>query len=102
LNGIILNVTFIKLVGEKLTERIKLKRVRSSTRKDPLINPKTLRSIGLRASKKARSRAFENGASVTIVQQGIVFRVAPDGQKEAIRTIGNEDFPRIEDDLCLG
>lgn len=83
-------------------DTVKIKRISSSKRKDPLNDINTLNKIGRAATKQARNRAFENGASVTIAIKGSTYRLKPDGSKELVRQKKTADFPRIEDDLCLG
>lgn len=80
----------------------KLKRVRLASRKDPLIDPKKLRSIGVKASTLAKKKAFSQGVSIATVRDGAVVRVSPNGQTEVVKRINRSDFPRLEDDLCLG
>lgn len=79
----------------------KIQRISLSKRKDPLIDLTSLERIAKSATKIARERAFRSGATITIAQQGKVYRVYSDGKKELIRTNKSAElFPRIEDDLC--
>ncbi|AWB66041.1 hypothetical protein C2869_06130 [Saccharobesus litoralis] len=77
-------------------------RIPARSRKDPLTDMSTLAAIGRAATKQARKKAFANGASVTFVDDGVMYRKYPDGKKEVIKELDTKaEFPRIEDDLCL-
>jgi len=81
---------------------VEIKRISPSHRKDPLTDLETLNDIGQAATRVARKRAFSKGVSITIAENGKMYRVHPSGRKELIKRVDvQEDFPRIEDDLCL-
>ena len=83
-------------------QAVEVKRISPSPRKDPLTDLKTLNDIGQAATKISRKKAFSKGVSITIAENGKMYRLHPDGRKELIRRVeGQDDFPRIEDDLCL-
>jgi len=80
----------------------KLKRVRIASRKDPLIDPSNLKSVGIKASKSAKTKAFSRGVSITTVRNGAIVKVDPNGRVEEIKKMDKKPFPKLEDDLCLG
>lgn len=83
------------------TNTVKIKRISSSTRKDPLNDLNTLSQIGRSATRHARKRAFDNGSSITFAENGTVYRMQPNGAKEVIRVIEEQSsFPTLEEDLC--
>ena len=69
--------------------------------KDPLLDRDTLNEIGLRASERARQRAFANGSPITTERNGAIVQVFADGQEVIIKPASNKPFPTIEEDLCL-
>ena len=83
------------------TNTVKVTRISSSNRKEPLNDLNTLSLIGKSATKTARLRAFSHGASVTIAENGKVYRLSADGSKTFVRDINKtSSFPTIEEDLC--
>lgn len=73
-------------------ETVKVKRIPPHKNKDPLNDMATLNKIGRAATKEARARAFENGASVTIAVRGTYYRLNPDGTKTHVL---NHRSPKI-------
>lgn len=62
-----------------------IKRVKYYRNKDPLLDMVTLNEIGLRASNKAKARAFKNGSPITIGRDGDLIQIFPNGVEKVIK-----------------
>ena len=80
----------------------KLKRVYYRERKDPLTDRVQLNCVARKASNAAKQRAFDNGASITVIKDDKYFEIAPDGSKKLIKDASQQHFPSLEEDLCPG
>ena len=80
---------------------VKLRQVREPKRKDPLIDIASLSDLGKAASKRAQKAALEQGVDIVLGVEGKVVRLKADGSKEVIGELNNDNFPSLEEDLCL-
>ncbi|MBE0456665.1 hypothetical protein [Pseudoalteromonas prydzensis] len=80
-----------------------IKRISQVSRKDPLIDLKTLSAIAKSATVHARLRAKMNQATITISKNGYIVKVSPDGQETKVKSLtAINNFPSLVDDLCQG
>ena len=76
--------------------------VRKHKRQAPLTDLGTLNNIGRTASRKAQKRAFDSTGSITVAKDGYVTQIDASGKETKKRKIiSQENFPTLQNDLCL-
>lgn len=77
-----------------------IKRVKYQRRKNPLSDMLTLNEVGIRASEKAKQRAFSNGLSITIERNGALIEIFPDGTERVKKAASITPAPTLAEVLA--